>query len=178
MKRAVLVNGVPASGKTIVARAVSLRFGWPLFELDAIKEPFFTELGVGDRAYNRKLGRAAYAAIFNTIAAFPDPQTVVIEAWFGFQPEELLHQHLAHAGVSETVQFWCQTSAEVIGRRYAERVPIRPAGHPGLEYVPELVTLASRAQPIGAGALLAIDTTRALDLPGVDRFLRDARFLA
>jgi len=177
MKRAVLVNGVPASGKSTVARAVSDRFGWPLFALDTIKEPFFTELGTGDRAYNRKLGRAAYAAIFDTIAAFPNGQTVIVEAWFGFQPAELLAEHLAHAGIGERAELWCHAPPETIGQRYAERVARRPPGHPGLDYVPELVTLATRAQPIGAGALLAIDTTRPLDLSVVDDFLREAGFL-
>ena len=86
MKRAILVNGVPASGKSTVARAVSDRFGWPLLALDTIKEPFFTEIETVDRAFNRKLGRASYAAIFNTVADFPDPSTVIVEAWFGFQP--------------------------------------------------------------------------------------------
>ena len=49
MKRAILVNGVPASGKSTVARAVTDRFGWPLLALDTIKEPFFDEIGAVDR---------------------------------------------------------------------------------------------------------------------------------
>ena len=103
MKRAVLVNGVPASGKSTVARAISGRYNWPVFALDTVKEPFFAEIGTGDRDYNRKLGRAAYAAIFDTIAAFPTPHTVVVEAWFGFQPADLLRQHLAKAGLGDIV---------------------------------------------------------------------------
>lgn len=178
MKRAVLVNGVPASGKSTVARAVSDRFGWPLFALDTIKEPFFNELGTGDRAYNRKLGRAAYAAIFDTIAAFPDGQTLIVEAWFGFQPAEVLARHLAHAGIVEAVELWCHAPPEEIGRRYANRVALRPPGHPGLDYVPELIALAGRAQPIGAGRLFPIDATHPLDLQEVERFLEAARFLS
>lgn len=178
MKRAVLVNGVPASGKSTVARLVSDRFGWPLLALDSIKEPFFTELGVGDRDYNRKLGRGAYAAIFNTVAGFPDGLTVVVEAWFGFQPPEVLARHIARAGIGEAVEFWCHAPPDVIGQRYADRVASRAAAHPGVDYVPELVALAGRAQPIGAGALFSIDTTHPLDLLGVARFLEAARFLS
>lgn len=175
MKRAVLVNGVPASGKSTVARLVSDRFGWPLLALDAIKEPFFAELGIGDREYNRKLGRAAYAAIFNAIAGFPDGQTVIVEAWFGFQPPEVLAGHLARGGVGETLELWCHAPPEVVGRRYADRVALRPAGHPGLDYVPELVALAARAGPIGAGPLFSIDTTVPVDLDGLTRFLAASR---
>lgn len=176
MKRAVLVNGVPASGKSTVALAISDRYGWPVFALDTIKEPFFAELGAGDRAFNRKLGRAAYAAIFETIAAFPDPHTVVVEAWFGFQPADLLRRHLDDAGLGDTVEFWCYAPAEVIGQRYADRVALRPVGHPGLEYVEELTALAERARPIGDGKVLSIDNTKPLDLVEVDRFLVEAEF--
>ena len=178
MKRAILVNGVPASGKSTVARALSDRHGWPLFAVDTIKEPFFTELGIGDRAYNRKLGRAAYAAIFDTIAAFPDPHTVIIEAWFGFQPAELLRDHLARAELSATVEIWCQADPETIGQRYAARVPQRPAGHPGLDYVPELVALAGLAQPIDVGPTLRLATDRPADPGLVDAFLKESGFLA
>jgi len=71
MRRAVLVNGVPASGKSTVARLISSRRNWPLLGLDVIKEPFFAHLGVGDREYNRKLGRASYQATFDLIEGFP-----------------------------------------------------------------------------------------------------------
>ena len=56
MKRVVLVNGVPASGKSTVARAVSEAKGWPLLTLDTIKEAFFEHIGTGDRNYNRLMG--------------------------------------------------------------------------------------------------------------------------
>lgn len=176
MKRAILVNGVPASGKSTVARAVSDKFGWPLFALDTIKEPFFDEIGPVDRAFNRKLGRAAYAAIFNTVAGFPDPSTVIVEAWFGFQPAEALARHVAGAGIGATVELWCHAPPETIGERYAARVPHRPQSHPGLDYVPELVALAASARPVGAGPCLAIDTTVAIDLLQIEQFLATAGF--
>ena len=36
MTRAVLVNGVPATGKTTVAHAIGARLGVPVLELDAV----------------------------------------------------------------------------------------------------------------------------------------------
>ena len=173
MKRAVLVNGVPASGKSTVARAVSAKFGWPLLGLDAIKEPFFEQLGMGDREYNRKLGRASYAAIFNLIAAFPAGSTAVIDAWFGFQPLDVLSSHLAHAEISDVVEIWCYADPRRIGDRYAARVTTRPAGHPGLDYVPELIALAGRAQPTGLFAWIGIDTDRPLDEAGLLTWLTE-----
>lgn len=178
MKRAVLVNGIPGSGKSATARAVSQRFGWPILALDTIKEPFFTELGVGDRTYNRKLGRAAIAAIFDTISGFPVRSTAIVDAWFGFQPPELLQDHLRRAKIGMAVEIWCHAPTDVITRRYANRVPTRSEGHPGLDYLPELRALAARAKPFGGGPLLEIDSTRPLDMAAIDRFLKEAGFRA
>src|SRR5438128_1731415 len=100
MTRAVLVNGVPASGKSGVARALAARCGWPILSLDSVKEPFFDHLGLGDREFNRKLGRASYQAIWSIIADASPGLTFIVDAWFGFQPIEVLEAHLARADVS------------------------------------------------------------------------------
>jgi glucokinase len=176
MKRAVLINGVPASGKSTVARAVSDACGWPLFAVDTIKQPFFDEIGPVDRAFNRKLGRAAYAAIFATVADFPDPCTVIVEAWFGFQPVDVLEGHLQYAGIGEAVQLWCHAPPDVVGERYAARVPLRQPQHPGLDYVPELIALAKRAVPLPQYPVLMVDTTTPLNVAEVLDFLRRSGF--
>ena len=176
MKRAVLVNGVPASGKSSVARALADRTGWPLFAVDTIKEPFFKELAPVDRALNRRLGHAAYAAIFDTIAAFPDGQTVIIDAWFGFQPTAVLTGHAERAGLQSLAEIWCHAAPEVVGARYAARVPHRPKEHPGLEYVPELIALTERARPLDVGPRLTIDATLPLDIAAIVAFLRQTGF--
>src|SRR5215831_18249293 len=113
MKRVVLVNGVPASGKSTVARALSRAEGWPLLGLDTVKEAFFEHLGTGDRDYNRLLGKASYQAIFDLIADFPDNATAVVDAWFGFQPAEVLEKHLTRAGVVKIAEVWCHAPAEI-----------------------------------------------------------------
>jgi len=163
VKRVVLVNGVPASGKSTVARLISSRRQSPMLGLDTIKEPFFGELGFGDREYNRKLGRASYRAIFDLIGAFPDGMTAVVDAWFGFQPLEVLTGHLARAGVGQALEVWCYASPEMIAERYAARIGQRSPGHPGAEYVPELLKLAQRAQPFRAFPCIEVDTAAPLD---------------
>jgi len=163
-KRAVLVNGVPASGKSGVARALSQATGWPILALDTIKAPFLDALPPGDRLFNRTLGRAAYAAIFDVIAEAPPGATFIIDAWFGFQPLSLLEDGLATAGVGRRAELWCHAPPETIGARYGARVPTRPPGHPGLDYVPELVALAARAKPTGLAPHLGVETTGPPDL--------------
>ncbi len=169
MKRLILVNGVPASGKSTVARAIANAGPWPLLTLDTIKEAFFAHLGTGDRDYNRLLGKASYQSMFALAADFPDDITVVMDAWFGFQPDEVLSHHIARVGSPNVLQVWCHAPPDVIGERYRSRVCDRSSGHLGLEYVPELVALATRAQTLQHFPTYKVDTTRAFD---VSDFLR------
>jgi glucokinase len=113
------------------------------------------------------LGRASYNAIFDLIAETAPGSTVIVDAWFGFQPSEVLEAGLSRAGIGETLELWCHAPPETIGARYADRVGTRPAGHPGIDYVPELIALAGRARPLAGGPVREIDTTRPLDLPGL-----------
>jgi predicted kinase len=174
MKRAVLVNGVPASGKSTLARAVSEAGHWPLFTLDTVKEAFFAHLGTGDRDYNRLLGKASFQAIFALVRDFPDDTTVVIDAWFGFQPVETLLSHLSDAGIRNVAEVWCHAPGSVLGERYEARLSSRHSGHLGASYIPELVELADKAQPLGKYPLFDVDTTRTLDTAALLKWLDNA----
>jgi glucokinase len=171
-KRAVLVNGVPASGKSAIARAISDATGWPILALDTIKNPFLSILPPGDRLFNRTLGRASYAAIFDLIADAPAGSNFVIDAWFGFQPPEALSDGLIRAGITDLAEVWCHAPPETVGARYSARLDKRPAGHPGADYVPELIALAGRAGPTGLAPRFDVDTTQPLDLPALTEWLR------
>jgi predicted kinase len=171
MKRLILVNGVPASGKSTVAHAISNKGNWPLLALDTIKEALFAHLGTGDRDHNRLLGRASYQAMFALATDFPDGATLVMDAWFSFQPETVLASHLTLAGQPSVVQVWCHAPPAEIGRRYAERVAGRSGGHLGLDYVPELIALAERANPLKDYPAFDTDTTARFDLEGFMRWL-------
>ncbi len=170
-KRMVMVNGVPASGKSSVARALADVTGWPILTLDTIKNPFLATLPPGDRLFNRTLGRASYAAIFDLIADAPSASSFIVDAWFGFQPREMLEQGLARAGVTDLAEVWCHAPPNIIGARYAARLTSRPAGHPGADYVPELIELAANASPSGLAPHLDVDTTKPLNLPAMTEWL-------
>jgi glucokinase len=158
-RTAILVNGVPASGKTRVSRRIAAEFAWPLLALDTVKEALFAELGTGDRLHNRRFGRASYGAIWALVGEFPAQSAVVVDAWFGFQPLELLQTHLSSAGVTRTLEVWCTAPPEVIAQRYADRARKRHEGHLGLDYVPELRALVASARPLGIGPVIPVDTS-------------------
>lgn len=173
-KRLVIVNGVPASGKSAVARALADRTGWPLYALDTVKGPFLAALAPVDRPFNRLLGRAAYDAIFDLLADAPAGATAILDAWFGFQPVDVLRDGLRRAGIADLAEVWCHAPPEVVGARYAARAADRPAGHPGADYVPELVALARTARPTGLAEPFRLDTTGPPDLGALTAWLRTA----
>ena len=130
MTRAVLVNGVPATGKSSIARAVGARLELPVLSLDSIKEALFDELGDadGDREFGRALGRASMQAIWSVVAGFPPTAAVVIEAWFRLPPHDAVVEGLRRAGIERWAEIWCHASVDVLVARYAART--RHPGHP------------------------------------------------
>ncbi|OCJ06993.1 transcriptional regulator [Rhizobium sp. AC27/96] len=166
-KHVVLVNGVPASGKSRLAKALSERTGWPILSLDGIKNPFLQHIGPVERDFNRTLGKASYQAIWSIIADAPAGSTFIVDAWFGFQPKAQLESYLRDTGIGSVAELWCKVPGSVAGERYAGRLKDRLPGHPGAEYVPELVALADRAEPMGCGAVMTIDQTKEPDMEAI-----------
>ncbi|MEQ5872237.1 AAA family ATPase [Sagittula sp. NFXS13] len=175
----IIVNGVPASGKSTVSRYIvsgllARDLGAVPLGLDTIKEALYPELGIGDREHNRMLGRASYAAIFNTIAEFPDELVPVVDAWHGFQPRSVLEAHLTAARVSKVIEVWCSVSPEVARRRYLQRD--RHPGHPPASYADELKDLASKARAFGdLGPVIQVDTETPPDATIVERISAELR---
>lgn len=162
-KRLIMVNGVPASGKSTVAKTISEAGGWPILALDTVKNPFLSEIGTVDRPFNRVLGRASYRAIFDLIAESPEGSTTVVDAWFGFQPKDLLLELISEAKIAEITEIWCHAAPDTVAERYRTRAASRLAGHPGADYAEELRELARRAEPMRIGPVLDIDTEQPLN---------------
>ncbi|WP_245771051.1 AAA family ATPase [Actinacidiphila guanduensis] len=51
MSAFVVVSGLPASGKSTLARGLAGRLGLPLIEKDAILESLYNSLGIGGHAW-------------------------------------------------------------------------------------------------------------------------------
>ena len=175
MRRAVLVNGVPASGKsTLTARLVPALHAAGIaavpLTLDTVKEALFAHLGAGTREENRRLGRASYQAIFDSVAAFPDALVPVIDAWHGFQPPEVLRGHLERARIGHVVELWCRVPPETAAARYRARD--RHPGHPPASYAEELLELAKRARPVAFGPVVEIDTDAPPDPADMTEIIR------
>ncbi|MBU9808671.1 AAA family ATPase [Rahnella sp. SL6] len=156
-KRVILVNGIPASGKSRLAVELSAYSGWLQLSLDGIKNPFLQRLENVDRPFNRVLGLASYQVIWDIIGGAPQGSTFIVDAWFGFQPKEVLQDYLQRAGASQVVEIWCQIDAERAAERFFSRLGERLPGHVGAEYIPELKILAGNARPITSGPVYSVD---------------------
>ncbi|WMY74642.1 AAA family ATPase [Buttiauxella selenatireducens] len=162
-KTVVLVNGVPASGKSTVARLLSEHFALPVLTIDGIKEPFMAQFDNIDRPFNRRLGCAAYEVIWSIVADSPQQCVFIIDAWFGFQPKEALERYLEQAGITRVVEIWNHIPGHLAVQRYAQRLDERREGHPGEEYLPELLALANNAQPMSLGSVYTVEQGKPVD---------------
>jgi hypothetical protein len=162
-KTVVLVNGVPASGKSTVAHLLSEYFALPVLTIDGIKEPFMAQFDEIDRPFNRRLGCAAYEVIWSIVAQSPPQCVFLVDAWFGFQPKEALERYLQQAGITRVVEVWNQISGQLAADRYIQRLGKRRNGHPGEEYLPELRKLAECAQPMQLGPVYTVEQGMPID---------------
>jgi glucokinase len=79
-RKAILVNGPPASGKSTIAGELAAIFNVPVLARDTIQEALYDVIGTGDREYNRMLGRASMSVIWAMLKSFPFESTVIIDA--------------------------------------------------------------------------------------------------
>ena len=165
---AILVTGLPGTGKTRIARRISKRFGLPLACKDDYKEAFFDTLGWGDRAWSQRLGRAAGDALQLFVEAHARAGLpCIIES--NFPPEvasELCAIQQAHP--FRPFQIVCRTEGEVLLARFAARIGQRHRGHGDEGLVQELgpLLLSGAYAPLDiGGTLYEIDTT---DFDAVD----------
>lgn len=162
-KTVVLVNGVPASGKSTIAQLLSEQFTLPVLTIDGIKEPFMAQFDHIDRPFNRRLGCAAYEVIWSIVAASPRQCIFLVDAWFGFQPKASLVRYLELAGITRVLEVWNRIPGNLAAARYAKRLKVRRNGHPGEEYLPELLRLADSAQPMSLGPVYTVDQGKPVD---------------
>jgi glucokinase len=158
-RKAIIVNGPPASGKSTIAREMASSFNLPILARDTIQEVLYDVIGTGDREYNRMLGRAGMAVIWAVIAHFPLDASVIIDTWCRYPPYDWVRQGLDTAGIDRFVEIWCHAPGEILSSRYLSRVGVRHAGHPGKEFAVELIEIAKKAVPMGIGDLFLVDTS-------------------
>ena len=164
----IAITGLPASGKSTLARELARRLHAPLLAKDSIKEPLLDVLGPGDRAHSRRLSDASFAVLFalaremlahlasgagarRTSPAQPtgpeQPTVLILEGNFRPGEHEAPFKRLLSQG-AHLVQIECRVEESVRAERLRQRAsdPARHSGHAD----GELVIAAANA---GAGFL-------------------------
>jgi len=158
----VVVTGVPAAGKSTIARMLAEALSAELLSLDEIKERLFDS----DPANSDRLALrlAAETELWTRIEYATCP--VVIDIWVapGRDDERVAAAIARHGTVVEVL---CRVSADVAVQRYIDRVrsgPHQPADAATLQRIREAVTVI---RPLGICQCFELDTEGHPDLSHV-----------
>jgi predicted kinase len=160
----IAVGGWPGAGKTTLAYRLGERVGLPVFTKDDVKERLFDTIGVGDRAWSKRLGRASIAILEHQLeATLAAGNSVIGECnWDPRFSEPQLRAILERTSATAFVVA-VQGDAEVIRARYRKRADDgeRHPGHLDDLLVGELaeVVVGPYTPPALGGGRIDVDLT-------------------
>jgi predicted kinase len=163
---AILVNGLPASGKSTLGAALAAVLGCPFLSKDAVKEPL-ADL-VGPMIPGRALGGIAMDTVW-AMAGAVEHGVVIDSVWVTAESREFVRRGLETAGSPRAVEVWCEvdraTAEQRIRARYAPgAVPPRHRVHGSAdELLAVRDALAPTAGPTGLCPVVRVDTSGPVD---------------
>jgi glucokinase len=176
MNRYIVVSGVPASGKSTVARVIAQELALPVLDKDDFLEAMFEGRGLGNLELRRELSRAADRELQNQAAR---STCAIITSWW---------KHPLSSVDSGTPTDWltslpglrvevhCCCSPAVAAKRFIER-----RRHPGhldgrWSYEELLVRFTHDASlgPLGVGCLVEVKTDGQIEVSALVRAIEHA----
>jgi predicted kinase len=136
----ILVTGLPASGKSHLAQLLSDDLGIALISKDGIKEVLFDTVGVRDREWSKKLGRATFSLLdYVTEEQLKAGNSIILESPLNPEFENNKFQQWQKDYGFKAVQIICQADGNVLFERFKVRASAggRHAGHQDAENLDE-----------------------------------------
>jgi predicted kinase len=162
----IIVNGLPGTGKTTLARRLAADVHLPIFSRDDLYETLYDALACRSNGASPLLGSAAFALLYHvTGSVLAAGQSVILEQFFG-RPElrtaELLD--LQHTYDFAPFQILCKTEGSVLLERTLARAGTeeRHVSHQDMAWIEhnKAQILQGQLPPLALGGqLVEIDTT-------------------
>jgi len=162
---AVIISGLPATGKTSIGKMLSEDFELPFISKDGIKELLFDSLGYKDRECSKKLGKSTYPIMYYFVESELKAQrSFIIESNFDPSFDNDIFTRFKEAYLCDFLIINCITDGQVLYRRFVERADSGER-HPGHqdhlnheEFKESLLSGVSKTLDIGA-TIINVDTT-------------------
>lgn len=176
-RRYILISGLPASGKTTLARQIAPALNLPVIDKDDLLDRLFESEGVGDAAWRRMLSRESDALLMAEASASP-MGAILVSFWrqTGMPLDSGTPTHWLREISDPVVQLRCVCEPETAVLRFFQRQ--RHPGHldgetPYAEVLADLHAL-SRLDPIDLEPSVIVDTSKEVRLEEVVRGIRSA----
>lgn len=163
---AIVVSGLPASGKTTVGKAIAGSLGYSYLDKDDLLEHLFETKGTGDLAWRRRLSTESNA-LFQRRAEGSSP-VVLVSHWRPRGGAEDTGTPTAWLGRTYglIVEVFCRCLPETAANRFISRT--RHPGHLDDRKDPREIAQRMRdlagGYPLGIGQVVDIDTELETDL--------------
>lgn len=162
----IIVNGLPGSGKTTLAKRLAADLSLPIFSRDGIYETLFDALSDDMPQPPASLGTASFRLLYSIVGSvLAARQSVIIEGFFGrpdLRTDEFIDLQRRHN--FESFQILCKADGAVLLERFLARANSadRHAGHADMDWLEQNRDRLLRGllPPLALGGqLVEIDTT-------------------
>lgn len=161
----IIVNGLPGTGKTTLARRLAADVQLPVFTRDGLYETLYDALDCSSNGLPPLIGHASFTLLYYVVGSLLlAGKSLIVEQFFG-RPElrSAEFRSLQQIHDFEPLQILCRADGAVLLERIlARHVRERHRGHQDIEWIEQnkAMLLRGHLTPLAIGGqLIEIDTT-------------------